>query len=165
MAGRAAHSRELARLFDETVRLYLRLSALSTRIHGGGELSGPRCTVLVGLARTGPQTVAQMARARAQPRQRFQPLVNALRRDGLVRAVANAAHRQSPLIELTPRGRAAVARIHDIESRGRGRVAVRIPAVTLARSATVLRAISADIERELEDVTSGTRRGRARARR
>ena len=78
MAGSSAHSRQLAALFDETVRLYLRLSALSTRIHGGGQLSGPRRTVLVGLARGGAQTVAQMARARAQSRQRFQPLVKCL---------------------------------------------------------------------------------------
>jgi DNA-binding MarR family transcriptional regulator len=160
MMGRAEHSRELARLFDETVRLYLRLSALSARIHGGGQLSGPRRTVLVGLARTGPQTVAHMARGRAQSRQRFQPLVNALLRDGLVRAVPNAAHKQSPLIELTPRGRREVARIHDIEGRGRGRVAVGISAYRLARSAAVLRAVSADIERELEDVMNGTRQGR-----
>src|SRR5687767_9467187 len=117
MAGPSAHSRQLAQLFDETVRLYLRLSALSTRIHGGGQLSGPRRTVLVGLARSGAQTVAQMARARAQSRQRFQPLVNALLRDRLVRAVPNAAHKQSPLIELTPRGRREVARIHAVESR------------------------------------------------
>jgi DNA-binding MarR family transcriptional regulator len=160
MAGQSAHSRQLAALFDETVRLYLRLSALSTRIHGGGQLSGPRRTVLVGLARGGAQTVAQMARARAQSRQRFQPLVNALLRDGLVRAVPNAAHKQSPLIELTARGRKAVARIHAIESRGRGRVAVQISEVSLARSAAVLRAISVDIERELRAVTTRTSQGR-----
>lgn len=149
MPGRAAHSRELARLFDETVRLYLRLSALSTRIHGGGSLSGPRRTVLVGLARGGPQTVAQMARARAQSRQRFQPLVNALLRAGLARAVPNAAHQQSPLIELTARGRKEVARIHAVEERGRPRVAAGISAIMLARCTSVLRTVSADIEREL----------------
>ena len=164
MTGRAAHSQQLAQLFDETVRLYLRLSALSARIHGGGRLSGPRRTLLVGLARSGPQTVAQMARARAQSRQRFQPLVNSLLRDGLVRAVPNAAHKQSPLIELTPRGRATVARIHAIESRGRQRVAVRISAVTLKRSAAVLRAVSADLERELAEVTKRRPPGRRRPR-
>ena len=161
MAGPAAHSRALAAVFDETVRLYLRLSALSTQIHGGGRLSGPRRTVLVGLARTGPQTVAHMARARAQSRQRFQPLVNALLRDGLVRAVPNAAHKQSPLIELTARGRKEVARIHAVEERGRPRVAVGISAITLARCANVLRTVSADIERELNAVTAGTPRGRS----
>jgi DNA-binding MarR family transcriptional regulator len=160
MPGPAAHSRALARLFDDTVRLYLRLSALSTKMHGGGQLSGPRRTVLVGLARSGPQTVAHMARQRTQSRQRFQPLVNALLRDGLVRAVPNAAHRQSPLIELTVRGRAAVARIHAVEERGRRRVAVGISAISLARSAAVLRAVTADLERELDGITSGRRRGR-----
>ena len=164
MTGRAAHSQQLAHLFDETVRLYMRLSALSTRIHGGGPLSGPRRTLLVGLARTGPQTVAHMARARAQSRQRFQPLVNALLRDGLVRAVPNAAHKQSPLIELTPRGRKEVARIHAIESRGRHRVAIEIPTASLARCVAVLRAVSADIEREIAVVPTRRLRRRIRPR-
>ena len=156
MAGRAEHSRQLAQLFDATVTLYLRLSALSTRLHGGGRLSGPRRTVLVGLARTGPQTVAQMARGRSQSRQRFQPLVNRLQRDGLVRAVPNAAHKQSPLIELTAAGRREVARIHDIEGRGRGRVATGISSMTLARTVAVMRAVIADIERELQTLSSRT---------
>ena len=150
MTGRAGHSRALAALFDETVRLYLRLSALSARIHGGGPLSGPRRTVLVGLARSGPQTVAHIARARAQSRQRFQPLVNGLLRDGLVRAIPNPAHRQSPLIELTARGRRLVARIHAIEERGRGRVAEGVSAASITRAVAVLRVVTLDIDRELQ---------------
>lgn len=152
-----AHSQQLAMLFDATVTLYLRLSALSTKIHGGGPLSGPRRTVLVGLSRTGPQTVAQMARVRAQSRQRFQPLVNALIADGLVRAIPNPAHKRSSLIDLTPRGRQAVARIHAIEGRGRGRVGRQFTTLTLSRTVAVLRAITADIEREI-DAVSRTRR-------
>jgi len=164
MAGRnrqtrAAQSRELARVFDATVRLYLRLSALSSQLHGGGALSGPRRTVLVGLSRTGPQTVAQMARARAQSRQRFQPLVNGLRRDGLVTAVPNPAHKQSPLIALTARGRRAVARIHAAERRGRAAVAARIPLAALSQCADVLDRVASEIETTIE---KRRRRGAAR---
>ena len=83
--------RQLSEFFDESVRVYLRLSALAVRMHGKGPMSGPRRTVLLGLARSGPRTVAQMAREREQSRQRFQPLVNALIADGLLEAVPNPA--------------------------------------------------------------------------
>jgi DNA-binding MarR family transcriptional regulator len=149
--ARVTRSQELARIFENTVRLYLRLSALSTKLHGGGALSGPRRTILVGLARGGPQTVAQMARARAQSRQRFQPLVNALRRDGLVTLVANPAHKQSALVTLTARGRKEVARIHDVESRGRAGVGLRLPARNLTICADVLQAMVLEIEGVLRD--------------
>jgi DNA-binding MarR family transcriptional regulator len=149
--ARVTRSQELARIFDNTVRLYLRLSALSTKLHGGGALSGPRRTVLVGLARGGPQTVAQMARARAQSRQRFQPLVNALRRDGLVTLIANPAHKQSALVALTPRGRREVTRIHQVESQGRPSVGLRLPAHSLSSCADVLQELVIEIERVLAE--------------
>jgi len=65
-------------VFEETVALYHRLTADAAMIHRRGALSGPRRTVLLGLARSGPQSVAHMARTRAQSRQRLQPLVNGL---------------------------------------------------------------------------------------
>lgn len=151
MPGRTTltRSQEMARIFDNTVRLYLRLSALSTKLHGGGALSGPRRTVLVGLARGGPQTVAHMARARAQSRQRFQPLVNALRRDGLVKLVPNPAHKQSALVALTARGRSEVLRIHRVESRGRDGVGSRLPVHQLSNCADVMQAMVIEIEKVL----------------
>jgi len=99
--------RELALLFDETVALYLRLTATAAAIYGQGAISGPRRTVLVALARSGPQTVAQLARARAQSRQRLQPLVNHLVREGLLELAENPAHARSPLVVLRPRTRCA----------------------------------------------------------
>ena len=140
---------EVARLLDETVLLYLRLTAFAGQLYGEGHLSGPRRTVLVGLARTGPQTVAQMARTRAQSRQRFQPLVNALVADGLVKTRPNPAHKQSPLIELTARGRRAVARIHRIESRGRARLQLAASTRRIKDAVAVMRDVRAGIEREM----------------
>jgi DNA-binding MarR family transcriptional regulator len=87
------------------------MSALAAKIHGKGALSGPRRTILAGLARSGPGTVAQMARHRGQARQRIQPIVNSLIDEGLLEAVPNAAHVQSPLIVVTPKGRKEVGRI------------------------------------------------------
>jgi hypothetical protein len=68
---------ELASLFDETVALYLRLSAVSGSIDRRGDLSGPRRTLVLIMARTGPQTVAALGRIRSQSRQRIQLLVDA----------------------------------------------------------------------------------------
>ena len=148
--GRAApREQELARLFDETVLLYLRLTALAARLHGAGPLSGPRRTVLAGLADSGPQTVAQMARVRAQSRQRFQPLINALIADGLVEATPNPAHRQSPLMVITAKGRRTVARMRAVEAKGRRQMQVAVSARQVAAAAAVLSDVRRDLERVL----------------
>ena len=152
--GRAAsREQELARLFDETVLLYLRLTALAARLHGAGPLSGPRRTVLAGLAESGPQTVAQMARVRAQSRQRFQPLINALIADGLVEATPNPAHRQSPLMVITAKGRRTVARMRAVEAKGRRQMQVAVSARQVAAAAAVLRDVRRDLERVLAEIS------------
>ena len=157
---------ELSELFDENVRFYLRLSAVAARMHGEGPLSGPRRTVLVNLHRSGPRTVAQMAREREQSRQRFQPLVNALIADGLLEAVPNAAHKQSPLIALTAKGRRAVRRIHEVEQAWRPRLDVAIPKARLAVATRVLRDVRGGLERLLrnEDQTLDVNTGQSEVR-
>jgi DNA-binding MarR family transcriptional regulator len=153
----------LGRLFDETVRLYLRLTADATLIHRDGPLSGPRRTVLVGLARSGPQTVATMARVRAQSRQRFQPLVNRLIEDGLVVARSNPAHRQSPLIALTPEGESTVRQIVETERRLRAGFKMPVSTRALTRSAVVLRSVREALEAQLPALlASDARRKRKR---
>ena len=142
---------EVARLFEESVLLYLRLSTWAARFYGKGQLSGPRRTVLVSLANSGPQTVAQMARRRSQSRQRFQPLVDALVADGLLEALANPAHRQSPLIALTARGRKMVDRIHRIEGLWRSRLKLTHPVRQIAQSVEVVRAVRLELERLLAE--------------
>jgi DNA-binding MarR family transcriptional regulator len=141
----------LGEFFDENVRVYLRLSALAARMHGSGPLSGPRRTVLLSLSRTGPQTVAHMARQREQSRQRFQPLVNALVADGLVRARPNAAHRHSPLIALTPRGRTVVQRIQRVEAAWRLRLDIDVSKARLDDTVDLMR----QVRSALEDVLHG----------
>jgi DNA-binding MarR family transcriptional regulator len=149
-------------LFDECVLLYLRLTALAAKIHHKGPLSGPRRTVLVSLARSGPETVAQMARRRAQSRQRFQPLVKALIAEGLLQALPNAAHKQSPLIALTPRGRTAVERFHKIEQQGRSRLKIAAKATAIGESVAVIREVRVALEGVLADLPQPRRRPTAR---
>ena len=143
--------KELGEFFDESVRVYLRLSALAAKMHGKGPLSGPRRTILVSLARLGPRTVAQMARERAQPRQRFQPLVNALLADGLVRSVANPAHKLSPLIALTPKGEKAVQKIQQTEVEWRPRLDVPVSTSRLKSTVKVMQVIRGELERLVQN--------------
>lgn len=140
-------SHEIAALFEETVLLYLRLASWAAKLYGRGDLSGPRRTVLVSLARTGPQTVAQMARSRAQSRQRLQPLVHALIAEDLLKAVPNPAHKQSPLIVLTSRGRRMVDRIHKIEHLWRSRMNIAASTKQIANTVGVVRAVRLEVDR------------------
>ena len=140
---------ELDQLFDETVSLYHRLTATAAKIHRKGALSGPRRTVLMVLARSGPRTVAHLARLRAQSRQRLQPLVNALVSEGLLEIRPNALHRQSPLIALTAKGERAVAGIRTRELRLRRDLRFASSRAHVRRAAEVLRDVREAIETQL----------------
>lgn len=129
---------ELGVLFRETVALYLRLTADAAAIHRRGAVSGPRRTVLSALA-SGPQTVSQLARQRSLSRQRLQPLVNALMRDGLVKAVPNPAHKRSPLMTLTPEGQRQERRMLSRENAFRAGLKPKSSAADIAKAAAVLR--------------------------
>lgn len=95
----------LLRLFDETTALFHRLRAVAAEVHGEGKLSAGRRGILRSLEREGPQTVPQLARARPVSRQHIQTLVNPLIAEGLVAGEENPAHRRSPLLVLTAKGR------------------------------------------------------------
>ena len=155
---------ELALLFDETVALYLRLTATASAIYRQGAMSGPRRTVLVALARTGPQTVAQLARARAQSRQRLQPLVNSLVDDGLLQLAENPAHRRSPIVVLTPEGRRAIRRILETEDTLRAQLRLDVPARRLASAAAVLRDVRLALASQMDGILRDARRRQSRAR-
>lgn len=148
--------RELGEFFEESVRVYLRLSALAARMHGDGPLSGPRRTVLIGVARSGPRTVAQMAREREQSRQRFQPLVNALLADGLLQTAPNPAHRQSPLIVLTPKGQRTVERIQQTEMEWRPKLNVPVSTARIKDTVAVMQLIRAELERLVHSEAGST---------
>jgi DNA-binding MarR family transcriptional regulator len=145
-------------LFEETVALYHRLTADAAAIHRAGALSGPRRTVLLGLARSGPQTVAHMARTRAQSRQRFQPLVNRLIADGLVEPRPNPTHKASPLMALTARGHQTVERIVERERSLLGNVKMSNPSAAIVRAVDVVRGVRRALERQLPDLLKSSSR-------
>jgi DNA-binding MarR family transcriptional regulator len=141
----------IAALCEENVRFYLKMSELAAKIHRQGPLSGPRRTILVGLAQSGPRTVAQMARDRGQARQRIQPIVNSLVNDGFLQVAPNTAHKTSPLIVVTSTGRREVARIHRVELAWRSRIRVRLAKAAVTDAVNVLRTVRLEMERLLND--------------
>jgi DNA-binding MarR family transcriptional regulator len=143
---------ELAALFKETVLLYLRLSAVATALYGLGDLSGPRRTLLLALAESGPQTVARLARVRAQSRQRLQPLINKLIDDGLVRAAPNPMHQQSPLMVLTPAGKKRAREIEETEGAMLAQLRFASSPRQLGAAAAVLREVRETIESQAPEL-------------
>jgi DNA-binding MarR family transcriptional regulator len=137
---------ELAMLFDETVALYLRLNSFAALIYRRGDISGPRRTILMALDRSGPQTVAHLARARSQSRQRIQPLVNALVSEGLLEQRDNPVHKRSPILVLTSRGDALVRHIGKTEGALRAGLRVNVSKRKIAASAEVLRQVRLALE-------------------
>ena len=100
---------ELEFLLAEVGALANRLRASTQVIHAADRLPVGGKTVLQALARTGPQTVPQLARSRGSSRQTIQVLVNRLESDGLVEFADNPAHRSSVLIRLTAPGEKLLA--------------------------------------------------------
>lgn len=94
----------LDQVFTETVALFHRLRAVAEEVHGQGEMTAGKRGILKDLARLGPQTVPQMARARPVSRQHIQLLVNTLEADGYVQWSENPAHKRSLFVHLTPEG-------------------------------------------------------------
>jgi DNA-binding MarR family transcriptional regulator len=148
MTGRGSGRPELGALFDETVKLYLRLTSLAATMYRRGELSGPRRTLLMALVRSGPQTVAHLARERAQSRQRLQPLVNALIDEGLLATQPNPVHKQSPIVVPTARGQKLAQEMAAHEGRLRENLRLASSRRRVTDAAEVLR----DVRHALEQL-------------
>src|SRR5262245_38488077 len=103
----------LEELLHRVPLLYHRLRALTQAVHGEGETSGARRSLLRTLA-AGPATVPKLARERAVARQVVQRLVDGLLADGLVALLDNPDHARSKLVGLT---RAGETRLREIVER------------------------------------------------
>jgi len=115
---RKRHARgELRAVVDETIALFHRVRWVAEHIYGEAGRSVPRRGILRGLARYGPRTVPQLARARLVTRQHTQEVVDGLVKDGLVELAANPGHARSRLVRITARGRALVETMDDVDAR------------------------------------------------
>ena len=91
-------------LMTESALLFFRMKVAAADLMGKGAGSSGRRSILRELARSGPRTVAHMARARPVARQHFQKIVNRMNREGLVEFIHNPAHERSKLVRLTEKG-------------------------------------------------------------
>jgi len=128
-------------LLAETVALFHRLRTASQQLHGQGELSSGRWGILRDLNHSGPQTVPQMARSRPVSRQYIQTLVDVLREQGLVEDVENPAHKRSPLVQLTTKGKTMLEAMNHRATKVFKRLSITIPEAELRRTASILRAV------------------------
>jgi DNA-binding MarR family transcriptional regulator len=92
-----------------------RVGASGDILHASLGLSSGMRGLLVSLERLGPTTVPRLAAMRPVSRQFVQKLVDELTLGGWVASIANPAHKRSPLIELTPKGREAISAMYAAE--------------------------------------------------
>lgn len=142
----ASREADAIHLIDETIRLYFRLRHVADQIHQKGALSGGRRGFLRSLDMEGPQTVPDMARARAVTRQNAQVFVNSLLKEGLVEKIPNPAHKRSHLIQLTDRGRKVLEEMNRREFRLMEELDLGLSAAELKQAAEVLRTLRESFE-------------------
>jgi DNA-binding MarR family transcriptional regulator len=141
-------------LFDETRLFFHALKRWAEALHQDRGLSVPMRAVLELLLRAGPQTVPEMARARGVSRQHIQQQVDSLLNRFLLERRDNPAHKRSPQLALTDKGRALIQdmRVEELDELAQIQVGVSDHAV---REATqVLGAWRTALQREIDRRTS-----------
>jgi DNA-binding MarR family transcriptional regulator len=144
----------LQAVYIEVERLYHQSNAFIDRIYQRGEVSLARRSVLLTLLTLGTegQTVPQLARGRSVSRQYMQRLVNALAAEGLVEMVPNPAHKRSPLVRLSERGRTYLLAMLQREVGLVARMEVPFEAQRLRDTAEALQAIRQWQHEEMEQL-------------
>lgn len=133
----------LVRLFNEVRLLEHRLVQVVEQLHGTEVTSVAGRGVLEFLLNSGPTSVPDIARSRYVSRQHIQTIADGLVAGGLIVAVANPAHRRSPLFELTAVGRDVITAMHQRERdlmKARSR-SVGLTATDIDHAASVLAAV------------------------
>ena len=97
--------KSLTALIDAIRLAFNQMRASADAAHADLGVTAAMRAVLERLARGGPQTVPDMARARNVSRQHIQKIVDGLGEVNLIDLKANPAHKRSPLIMLSANGR------------------------------------------------------------
>jgi DNA-binding MarR family transcriptional regulator len=137
-------------LFNETRLLFHALKQWADTLHDGLDLSISTRAVLELLLLSGAAPVPDMARVRGVSRQHIQQQVDALLEHGSVERQDNPAHKRSPLIALTDKGRALIQSMRADEHNALGRIQVGVSDNAMAEAAQVLSAWRAALQRDIE---------------
>ena len=100
-----------------------------------------RLSVLRALARMGPSTASELARARGSSRQGVQRIADDLTRCGWVRRLPNPRHRRAALFELTPAGNAVYDSLVSEETRAMNRLAEGLSSAEIQGARKLLAAL------------------------
>ena len=104
-----------SRLIAELLSTYGAISAIGDELAADFGLSSARWPVMAAIRSEG-KSVAEIARERGLARQSVQRVVDAMRREHLVKFAVNPKHRRAKLVELTPKGSDALARLTERQS-------------------------------------------------
>jgi DNA-binding MarR family transcriptional regulator len=136
---------EMEDFLNEVRLLWHRLLQVGEQLHAQEPITLGMRAVLEQLARGGPSTVPEIARARYVTRQHIQMLVNGLSEQKLVAFQNNPAHKRSPLVRLTPKGERTIERMLEKERRLlAGNFGIR--SADLQHAADVLRTVRAGFD-------------------
>jgi len=127
-----------------------RLKALGDDLHGDLGVTAAMRAVMEMLSEEGPQTVPQIARAKAVSRQHIQLLADALCEAGLAVVKDNPAHRRSSLLALSEKGKRAFATMRAREVSVIAELAGEFEGGELDRAADVLSRLSELIDVRLK---------------
>lgn len=132
---------EAQAVVDETIALFHWLAWVADQLYGDDAQGTPHRWVLRRLQRYGPQTVPELARAKALRRQSIQPVVDELVREGMIDLEPNPRHARSRLAQLTASGTQLVDRMDRIDAATLAAVSRDISTAQLASTAATLRAL------------------------
>ncbi len=123
MRGDRARPLEMDLLIREILFGYFRLNAVGERMFSALGLTPGKTSLMRSLAEEGPQSVAQIARARPVARQAVQRMADELARAGLVEFIDNPSHRRVKLARLSAAGKRMIDRAMAVEMEWAARLA------------------------------------------
>jgi DNA-binding MarR family transcriptional regulator len=110
-------------LIREILFSFFRLNAIGERLFAGIGQTPGKVSLMRSLMEQGPQSVAQIARARPVARQAVQRMADELAAQALIEFVENPTHRRAKLARLTAKGKKLMTEAMAAELRLAGRLA------------------------------------------
>jgi DNA-binding MarR family transcriptional regulator len=145
-----AHAQQDVVRLTRLVRLcFNQMKMVGDALHADLGIPAALRAVLESLTESGPRTVPQIAAAKSVSRQHIQKIADALIAAGHARTLENPAHRRSPLIAATAKGRKAFAQMKKREQRIFAELATRLAGKNIAAAIAALEGLSAVLADEI----------------